>query len=226
MQSSSFRKNTFDISPEIQNLVGMERLGELRKVYTISKQNTTLFGIGFLCTILGVIFTPCLFTLSPHSPAFVVPGLILLMAGGYLVFSQRIYSSMSSRWHIYLWQYGFIHEKGQIRQVFRWDQIDNIYRNPHPNISSCKICRQDGYKISINYAFLERDELIDIIFEEFARQCAPQELIVAPPKSIRTFPYVKLDRQGIGNEQERLSWQEIQMFMTKKGTVSLIKKEE
>jgi hypothetical protein len=226
MQSRSFRKNAFDISPEIQGLAEMEELGELHKVYTISKQGTTLFGVGTLCTVFGVIITPFLFTPSPPPPEVAVPGLILLMVGSYLVFSRRLYSRMYSRWHIYLWQYGFIYEKNQIRQVFRWDQIDTIHRNTDPRISSCKVCRQDGYQIRLSYAFSERDELIDIVFEEFARQCAPQELIIAPPRSSRTFPYVKLDRQGIGNAQEILSWQEIQMFMTKNGTVTLLKKEE
>jgi len=133
---------------------------------------------------------------------------------------------MSSRWHIYLWQRGFIHEKGRNHQIFRWDQIDTIHRNGDPRFSSCKVCRQDGYKISVNYAFSERDELINIISEEFVRQHAPQDLIIAPSSSVRTFTYMKLDRQGIGNEQEAFSWQDMDQFMTKNGMVILRKKEE
>jgi hypothetical protein len=226
MQRSPFEKNTFDILPEIQDLATMEELGELRKIYTISKQNTVLFGIGMLCTVCGVFITIFIFIPSPPPPGIVVTGLILLMVGCYLIFSRKLYLRMSAWWHIYLWQSGFIYEKGLTHQVFRWDQIDTIRRNADPKVTSCKICRQDGYRFRLSYAFSERDELIDIVFEEFTRQFAPQELIITPQRKTRTFTYFELGRQGVGNNQEKYSWQEIQEFMTKNGTVTLRKKEE
>jgi len=225
MQSRISREsNTLDTLPEIRDMATMEELGELRKVYTISKQNTNPFGIGVLCTIFGLSITPFIFSPSPPPPVIAIPGFLLLMIGCYLVFSRRIYARMSSRHHIYLWQYGFIYEKGQTRQVFRWDQIDNIHASVRSNTSFCKICRQDGYKVGLSYAFSERNELIDTLFEAFARQFAPQDLIIAPPKSIRRFVDVKLDRQGIGNAQEAIPWQEIHEFMPKDGMITLGKK--
>jgi xanthosine utilization system XapX-like protein len=226
MQSSSYRENTLTISPEIQDLARVKELGELRKVYTITKQNTTLFGIGMLCTFFGIIITPFIFTPSPPPPGIAIAGLISLMVGLYLIFSQRIYARMSARWRIYLWQCGFIHEKGRDHEVFRWDQITTIRRNTDPRISSCKICRQDGYKLHLSSAFAERNELIDIIFEEFARQFAPQELLITSHRNTKTFIYFDIDRQGIGFAQEKYSWHEIQEFITKDGTVTIRKKAE
>ncbi len=53
MQKSSFRKNTFDLAPEIHSMAKKEELGELCKVYPVSKQKTTLYTLGAMCIFLG-----------------------------------------------------------------------------------------------------------------------------------------------------------------------------
>ncbi len=227
---NSFRKSTSDLLPEVQSLA--EELGELRKVYTISKQDSSLFGVGILCIVCSVLWMlfAALFAQKsstyPSSLEWFILGLIFLIAGCYVTLSRRIYA----HWHISLWQYGFLYEKGQMRQVFRWDQIDTIHRmtNPlNPQISFCDVCRRDGYKVLLR-STLSTDfrELIDMVFEEVLLQFAPQELSIAPPEAISTLTDVKIDQQGIGNVQEMLAWQEIQEVMIKNGTVTLRKKTE
>lgn len=224
MQNSSFRENATTLSPEIQSLAEEKELGEFRKVYTISKSNTPHFVIGGLCITFGVMIAPLIF--SP-SPIVSIPGFILLLVGGYLAFAKSMYARLRATWHIYLWQQGFIHEKGPLRQVFRWDQIEAIHRNATLNVSSCKVYRWDGYQLSISYAFPEREELMDSILEEFARQCISQEHIITLPRNAKTFYLTKLDRQGgIGNTREKFSWQDIEMFMTQRGVITLLKKDE
>lgn len=241
MQSSSFRKNTFYLSPEIQSLAEKEELGELCKVYPVWKPATAIWPRGQATMALGVValvsdailITSTLF--SPAPPlwtvifAFAASGLLLLMAGCYLYFSRRIYA----HWQVSLWQDGFIYEKKQLRQAFRWDQIASVQGNivhvhtgPAPAVYRYKVRRQDGYEVTLGSVFSDIAELIDKVLEESARHLAPQELSVASPRNIQTFTHISLDRQGISNGREALSWEEIQEFVTKNGTVTLRKKAE
>ena len=146
-----------------------------------------------------------------------------------MAFSRRIYS----RWQVSLWQDGFVYEKKQIHQAFRWNQIESVQtgvayvpNGPSPIVYACKVRRQDDFEVTLGSVFSDIPELIDIVLEESARHLAPQELSITPPKNTRTFTALKLDRQGISNSQETLSWQEIQEFMTNDGTVTLRKKAE
>jgi hypothetical protein len=248
-QRSSFRKNTFDLSPEIHHMAKQEELGELCKVYPVSKHSTTIWAGGIACIVLGgmlnvvLIFITILLSTIPPTPgieptstdailvlwATTIPGFIFLMVGFYLIFSKRIYFP----WCVSRWQYGFIYEKKQIIKIFRWNQIESVQASvsqvPNgrsPIVYECKVRRQDGYEVTLGNVFSDIPELIDIVLEESARQLGPQQLSIASPKGISTFAHLKLDRQGISNTQETLSWQEIQEFMTNDGTVTLRKKAE
>jgi len=249
MQGSLRKKKTFDLSPEIHHMAKQEELGELCKVYPVTKRFTDVWTGGILCCFFGgmwivvlTIFTIVLPTIPPAPGAepvsttfifilwaVIMPGFALLMVGFYLIFSQRIYS----HWQVSHWQNGFIYEKKQIRQAFRWSQIESVQSDvahvPNgriPIVYACKVRRQDGYEVTLRNIFSDIPELIDIVLEESARHLALQELSIASPKSISTFAHLKLDRQGISSAQETLSWQEIQEFMTKSGTVTLRKKVE
>jgi len=228
MQSSLFRENAFDLLPEIQRLAEMEGLGELRKVYPVSKQKTTLCLTGKLCILFSIL--SAVFALSfvhdtvPDRLAYATLALILLVVGFYLTLSRNIYA----HWQVSLWQDGFIYEKKQIRQAFRWDQIESVQASIAPIRNEpipYTVCRQDGYEVKLA-VFSDIPEFIDVVLEESARHLAPQELSVASPKNTRTFTLFKLDRQGIRNGQEMLPWQVIQEFMTKNGMVTLHKKIE
>jgi hypothetical protein len=228
MQSSSFKKNAFDISPEIQSLAEMEELGELRTVYPVSRQKTTICLTGKLCTILSVF--PAVFALFfvhdtvPDRLSYAIVACILLIVGLYLTLSRRIYA----RWQVSLWQNGFIYEKKQLRQVFRWNQIESVQANIAPVRGGpipYTVCRQDGYEVKLA-VFSAIPEFIDVVLEESTRHLAPQELRVAAPKNTRIFTTFKVDRQGVHNGQEMLPWQTIQEFVTKNGTVTLHKKRE
>lgn len=86
--------------------------------------------------------------------------------------------------------------------------------------------RHDGYEVTLGNVFSGISELIDTVLKETARQLALQELTIASPKNISTFSHFTLDRQGIRDAQETLSWQEIREFVTKNGTVTLRKETE
>jgi hypothetical protein len=227
MQKHLPTKNTFDPPPEIQQLAKREELGELRKIYNVAKANTPPFAIGFICTMFSG-FLILFFILSIISPVhssglttgFGLSGFILLVTGLYLILSRGIYS----RWHVYLWQYGFIYEKKQAIQAFHWNQIESVQRNPL-NLTTI-VRRQDGHKLKIGPVFLDILELVDIVLEKSIHQFTPPEFRMTPSESIRTFGTFKIDRQGISNEQETLLWEEIREFTIKGGGVTLLKKEE
>ncbi len=222
-QNSVFKKNTFNISPEIQQMALENELGELYRVYTIPIQNTTPFGIGGLCICFSFCIIPFVLFLDSPPPAITISGLVLLLVGCFMIFLSRMYPGK----HIYLWQYGFLYEKGQVRQVFQWDLIENI--QSHSNAQQFiryNIRHQDGYTVTVSSAFSDINEFMSYVFEAFARQVSSQDLIIAPPRTIRTFIDIKLDRQGIGNAQETLPWHEIQEFLIEDGKIILRKRKE
>lgn len=59
--------------------------------------------------------------------------------------------------------------------------------------------------------------------EEFVYRVVPQELAIVPPRD-KTFALFKLDRQGISDKQEVLSWQDIQEITIEKGTMAILKR--
>lgn len=236
MQKSLLGKKSFDLSPEIHALAKQEELGELRKVYPVFKRATGIWTTGQVCVAWGIVIlgitalmiAAIFFFPSPPSLIFTLgvalSGLLLLLIGCFMSFSRRIYA----HWQVFLWQYGFIYEQKQICQVFRWDQIEAVQRvssGPAKIVYGCQVCRRDGYEVKL-VAFSDLSELIDVVLEEAAYHLGPQELSIVSPKRASTFTVFKLDQQGVSNAQETLSWQEIQEFMPKNGTVTLLKKIE
>jgi hypothetical protein len=222
-QNSAFGKNGVAISPEIQHMAMKNELGALCKIYTVPEQNTVPFGVGILCIVFSCGIVPFIFFANPPPSGFSIAGVTFLLVGCLMILLSRMYP----RWHVYLWQYGFLSEKGRIRQVVRWDHIESLQSQVNAqHFIRCKISCQDGYKITVSSAFPEIQEFMDSVFEAFAQQCASQDLIIAPPKTIRAFTDIKLDRKGISNGQETLPWHEIQEFLIKDGKILLRKTEE
>jgi hypothetical protein len=182
-----------------------------------------LFAIGFILTLPSVT----LLIFEPSNPGvfLALPGLLCLVAGGCLLLPRRIYT----QWHIYLCESGFLYEKGQVRQAFRWDQIESIRGSASYNPQSgktfliYKVRRLDGYEVKLNNAFSEIVQFIDILLEKFSRQVASRGLNMVPPRD-RTFADFTLDRQGIRDKQGVLSWQEIQELTIEHGTMAVLKR--
>lgn len=98
--------------------------------------------------------------------------------------------------------------------MFRWDQIESIKGSAAyspqfgHSIITYKVRRLDGLKVKLDATFPEIAELIDQILEAFARQVASPDLRIISHRW-KTFAHLKLDRQGISNQREALSWQEM-----------------
>lgn len=234
-QKNLLNNDLLDLKPDIRLLAERESLGKLRKVYRASKRASASLMIGGAFLVLGFIWLllPVLFLLtSPLRPApataliIALPALILLASGGLLAFPRKIYNY----WHVSLWQAGFIYEKGQVHQAFRWDQIEKIQGSSvySPqlgySILTYRVRRLDGYEVKLNTTFLEIDELIDQVLEEFACQVAAPELRIVPHRR-KTFANFKLDRQGVSDTQGTLSWQEMEEIAVEKGVVTVLKRE-
>jgi hypothetical protein len=230
-QQSIFGKNVRDLDPEIWSMAQEAKLGELRHVYHASKRETRFMVFSQIClfwAVLWIVGSILVVLLSPRpiSPAWILPGFVIAGSGCYLVFPQK---SLALR-NVYLWESGFLHEEGQIRQVFRWDQIESIQGRAvnNPQIGfimfSYKVRRSDGYEVTLKNGILNGIELINIVLEEFVRQMKAQEVRLVPPRN-RAFVDFKLDRQGVSDRQGTLSWQDIQELTIEKGTMVILKRE-
>ncbi len=213
-----------DLDPEIWSLAREKELGELRRVYSVSKSNTPVFNTGIVLLVFGIIylFIYVMYLLSPQSQFLflaILPGLLLSGVGSYLMLPKRIYAHR----HIYLYEAGFLYEKGPLRQVFRWDQIAQIKGTIDPGQFTYKVCCQDGSEVKLNSIFIDVASLIDVLLEAFSRQVAEQELNLAPPRD-KKFAQFTLDRQGISDKQGTLPWQDIQELTIEKGTMAILKR--
>jgi len=238
------------MSPEIQQMAKEAQLGELHKVYSASNKENKEIGIVLIITgsiFLGIpllIFFIFSFTDIGEGMTIpmwfaveiifsIVPASVLLL-GCYLTFYKGVYPC----WHVYIWQNGFIYEKGKVRQVFHWEQIDSIkgsisevHGPVERTIYSYKVRHQDGTEIELTNVFPEIDELAGILLEEAVRQLAPHPVHVIDPERVVAFSNFTLDRQGISKvdkqaskqkgadkEQERVAWEEIRDVTIKAGT--------
>jgi hypothetical protein len=111
-----------------------------------------------------------------------------------------------------------------VRQVFRWDQIAMIKGTAGSGQFAFKVCRQDGYEVKLNTLFKDVASLIDVILDAFSRQVAEQELNIVPLRDKKFAYQFKLDRQGISDKQEALSWQDIQELTIENGTMAVLKR--
>lgn len=230
-QQSLFSSTLSDLDPDIRFLAEKEELGELRKVYHASKRYTATRVSGWVFTLWGCVYvflfiTIILFSPLHPSPFWTLPGPILVIIGCSMILPRRIYA----HWHVYLWESGFLYEKGTLRQVFRWDQIGHIQGSAiyvpqrGRTIFTYNVRRMDGYEVKLHAVFPDIAELIDIVLEAFARSVTTQDLRIAPLRS-RTFADFQLDSQGIKNKQEELSWQDLEEITIENGRVTVLKKQ-
>jgi len=111
-QRNLYSNDRPDLNPEIRFLAEKEELGELRQVYHASKRYTPVRLLGWLLLGWGICFLifailAILFSPTHPSPALTLLGFIPLVVGGYMVLPRSIYA----RWHVYLWESGFLYER-------------------------------------------------------------------------------------------------------------------
>lgn len=228
MQKNKRIKKTIDPSPKVQQLAKQKELGELRQVYPVTRINTIPFITGCMCIFIGIFLLVMTIPMGQYTAyllAGTTPGLLLCIIGFYLTFSRKIYA----HWNLYLWEYGFIYEKKQLIQVFRWNMIANVQRildPPSSNTYVYKIRHKDGYEVKLGNTFLNITELINTLLVESARHLTHQEFKINTSHNSSIFSSFTLDQQGISNTQETLYWEEIQEFLTIDGVITLHKKGE
>lgn len=220
-----FNKKMRDLDPAIWSLAQKAELGELRAIYHVSKRATLAWLSGWTWLAWGVtwlLFSCAAIVASwPHVSLFwALPGLLLCAGGSSLLIPSKRYA----HWHVYLWDSGFVYEKGPVRQVFRWDQIESIQSRfaynltPDSAIAAYKVRRQDGYEVILKNVFVNNAELIKAVAEAFVREVTARELIV--PSRSQIFTLFTLDRQGLKDKDSTLSWQEIAI---EKGIMTVLK---
>lgn len=222
------KKRQQDLDPEIWSLAKRAELGELRAIYHAAKRNTRAWIIGWIVlgySILGLFMcSATILTSWPDVSLFwALPGLLLFAGGSYLLFPSKRYA----HWHVYLWESGFVYEKGPVRQVFRWNQVESIQSRvaygftPDSAGAAYKVRRQDGYEVTLDNVFVNNAELVNAVAEAFLREVTARELVATPRN--QTFALFTLDRQGLRNKDSTLTWQQIEEITIEKGIMTVLK---
>ena len=243
-----------DIPPDIQHLAQETQLGKLRKVYNARRTtrreiglglilgSSVFWGLGALMLILVIELADPetrLSLLLEIALPFILPGLLLLLPGCYLLFHHGTYA----HWRVYLYEKGFIYEKGIAKLMFPWDRIARVKgqvkaievthagRRGHTyteikTLYSYHIHDKSGEKVELTNAFPDIAELVDIILEEVTCRLAPPEVRLSPPDSAVTFNDFTLDHEGIGSKQAKLPWREVREIAIHDGSATIHKREE
>ena len=229
-----FNKKVRDLDPAIWSLAQQEELGELHRIHNATQYTTRLVVLATLCLVFGFscMISAILLSVipdvtnSPPLPAILLFGICLLAIGGCLLIPRRIYAN----WRIYLCERGFIYQKGPLRQVFRWNQIEHIQGNvatsPQSNeiLFSYKVRHHNGYEVNLTNKFQDTAQLIDAILDGFSRYAANRELAFVPPRDKVFALNFRLDLQGIRDQQgTTLGWQDIQELTIERGTMAVLK---
>lgn len=233
-QQRLFDNKVRDLDPAIWSLAQQEELGELRRIHHATQYTTRPMVWATLCLVLGfscvisAIFLSILpsVTNSPPLSAFFLSGICLVVIGGCLLIPRRVYA----HWHIYLWEQGFIYQKGSLLQAFRWNQIKHIQGNVVTNAQSNEtlfnytIRHHNGYEVNLTNKFQDTAQLIDAILDGFSHYAATRELAFVPPRDKVFALNFKLDLQGISDKQgTAIGWQDIQELTIEKGTMAVLK---
>ncbi len=231
VQKNLLTNDPLELNAEIRELAQREELGELRKVYRASNLHTGSVAGGMLFMWLGflwILLTGFLLFSRPSFPAWsILPGLAPFALGLLMILVSW---KRSRSQHISLWQAGFIYERRQVRQVFRWDQIESIKGSAAyspqfgHSIIIYKVRRLDGLTVKLDATFPEIADVIDHLLEAFARQVAPPDLRIVSHRR-KTFSHLKLDRQGVSNQLEALSWQEMEEIAVEHGVMTVFPKD-
>lgn len=217
-----------DLEPEIQSLARQAELGELRQVYHARKSDRPIWIFGILSLVYGGVwlaFSILAYFTSPFpiSPLWIGSGVLLLALGLWLLRPEKIYR----RWHIYLWEEGFIYEKGLERQAIRWSQIERVQSKPggsfRPSNSAFhyQIYCKDGSEITVKSFFRNSQELADALLKNFLSQASAGELRIVTPHT-KSFGVCTIDCDGIHSKQGTLGWKEMEEIVIEKGSISAL----
>lgn len=161
-------------------------------------------------------------------------GLILLLMGAFALWEQGRDRGVSVRVH----EQGLVYERSGKTDILPWDDIDAALmsilavrsRNSRKELDMVygyTLARQDGSEVNFRFnrnSVRNIDALSDTIQQEVTRRKLPQAIAALNAGEAVQFGKLSVDRRGIDNGKEHVSWTDIEEVKVEKGTIAVRKK--
>jgi hypothetical protein len=215
MQDATYTYTQQYIAPEITQLVEIQQLGQLYKVYK-SPHPLKLIAmiIGSLLLLIGVFVAIVYLTQGVLGVALFFPIFVIFYA---------VRTLLKGNLHLYVYTNGLIWRRGNRYEAARWDQIESIMRRrgqtQYGSALTCTLRLTDGRTLKINDALKPIEQLAMIIQNEFRRVRLPQAIATFERGEPVTFGKIQIDHQGLSNGKELIPWDQIDKMAIKQGLV-------
>ena len=193
-------------------------LGE--KLHTYGLSYLEVFRVWFL----GGLFVTFVAALSTPSNPMIALGAMLLCIIGFFVHLVVLESNPK---RIIVYEYGVAYLQNREERSWRWEQITDVTGTRHTfRVNGIPILRYGENKFhagaelafAVSYRTAEASRLVELIFMKMA-ECKLPRLKEQYQSGTRiNFGAIYVDRNGIGNAKQQLSWADVAAFRLKGDT--------
>lgn len=224
-------------SVKAEQLAATYHLGTPQQEYGVHLTRMTLFvGIISLVAAGGFGFFAYKMLTSPQNSSDINTaywaigiGVVFLLGALYCFLYPQIYRS----WHVYVGSEGFAFSRGSKLDAFRWDQIESMWqRVTRRYMNGIYIGTEhkytvrglDGRQVVLNDRITNVERLGNVISGMVTRVKLPEAIAAFKAGSTVTFGPLSVSMQGVSNNKELISWDQIKDFRVNNGIVT-VKKE-
>ncbi len=223
-------------SVKAEQLAATYQLGTPQQEYRVQLTKLTLFcGIASLVLAGGFGFLAYTMLTSPrnandisNSYFIMVIGAVFLLAAFYCLLYPLIYRS----WRVYVGSEGFAFSRGSKLDAFRWDQVESMrQRVTRRYMNGIYIGTQhkytirglDGKQVVLNDRITNVERLGNVISDMVTRVKLPEVIAAFKAGSTVTFGPLSVSMQGVSNNKELVSWDQIKEIKVSNGIVTVRK---
>lgn len=220
-----------ELSAEAMQLAGMHQLGALQAEYKIALRKQQIILI-VLALLLGIGLWALMFAdlSDPNAGRLILGvGLLSLFFVGIAVY-YLLYPVIYRSVRVYVCAGGFIFKKGNAVDIFRWEQIEAMWRAVTKHYTNgiytgtthkYTVRRKDGKQVIFNDRFVNVEALGDTISRAITNYLWPQVIEAYNAGKAITFGPLSISLQGVSNGRELLPWNQIKEMGVNRGVVTV-----
>jgi hypothetical protein len=226
-----------DISPSVSQSAAQAQLGDQPVAAFHVRVTGQVLAAGIFCLLIGLGLIAggvAIYAIIPYPDAVGTGTLIVMGILGLLCVAGALYNFfygvIHQNWHVYVYKHGFIYTRGQVPQVFRWDQVETIWfqvtRNSYNGIYTgtthwYRVRRQDGVEVILNNRFARIADLGEMVNEQITQSKLPQVVAAYNAGYPIAFGSLNISQQGISNAYGMmLPWWEIKGISIQRGFIA------
>lgn len=217
---------------EIQNVANMYQLGNPVAEYQggfTRRAIGAIVGATIFTALFGFIW---IFAANDDTGGGSIVFALFVLAGLAFMAWAIINPIVSSSWHVYVFNQGFVFSKGGQPDILRWaeiramwQQVTRHYTNGIYTGTTHKytVERADGHRVVLNDRIKKVEELGNVLSQQITNTMWPHMLAAYNAGNVISFGPLSVSQQGLSNGRELLPWTSIKEVGVQRGYVSVRK---